>query len=87
MKKLKLNLDDLKVESFLTSSKTNGKGTIHGNVTGGHEDCHTEFGYPTCDEAWTCARTCEGTCEGNTCTPTCPNTCEGYTCDNPFICP
>ncbi len=31
MKKLKLNLEDLKVESFETSKKISDKGTVNGN--------------------------------------------------------
>ena len=72
MKKLKLNLDELKIESFETSvQKPNNKGTIHGNITGN-----------TCDEP-TCAGTCpENPCPtNNTCETDCgQNTCGGMTC-------
>ncbi|MGD8778809.1 MAG: pinensin family lanthipeptide [Ignavibacteria bacterium] len=50
MKKLKLNLEELKVESFITHSKGSiNNGTVHGNATG-------EIG-TTCDN--TCPDSCE----------------------------
>jgi hypothetical protein len=54
--KLKLNLDDLKVESFQTSpSPSSGYGTVFGQGT---------------DQLSNCADTCDGTCtfDGTVCT-------------------
>ena len=65
MAKLKLNLDEIKVESFETNDPSISKnGTVHGNLTGTHLycGCGTEAG------------TCLGTCmyQDNTCQPTVP---------------
>jgi hypothetical protein len=60
MKKLTLDLDDLKVESFETA------GTSQGTVFG-----YDPVSCPTCGQA-TCS-TCQGQ---YTCDPTCPDTCE-----------
>jgi hypothetical protein len=102
MEKLKLNLDEIKVESFATNFSKQKFGTILGNVTA------TEFvtcGYTHCDE-YTCGDpTCAGgTCDGgNTCyctidDPGCPTvgdatcvtcnapTCGGYTCKHVYEC-
>ncbi len=67
MKKLKLNLKDLKVESFETADEVREKkGTIHGNLPW-TETCDG----PTCNND-----TCWGTCPMNThCVPTCRQTC------------
>ena len=76
MKKLKLSLEDLKVESFETISKIHGKnGTVKGFdeydsiiVCPQHSDgCPSNE--PTCDD------TCNPTCNDPTCLITCPNTC------------
>ncbi len=99
MKKLKLNLEDLKVESFETVSRKNKKGTINGNaptwpndptcaeecITAFTDPCDTQ--YNTCDESCgvSCPATCAGSCVGPTCKNTCQNTCQGVTCD--FPCP
>ncbi len=91
MKKLKLNLDELKVESFKTSSeKEENKGTVQGNLPW-TETCE---GAPTCELQNTCWYTCArvtGPCYG-TCyigcpynTPTCgpdPSAIRG--CDTTF---
>jgi len=90
MKKLKLNIDDLKVESFEVNQKNdNSKGTIKGFATAtivtrpeGGPDCPGNatdpFYHETCDYAYTCAGTCDVTCP-NTCDVTCGSTC-GSTC-------
>ena len=76
MKKLKLNLDEIKVESFETNTiKSMVEGTVHGNVSGKNP----------AETCLTCAYTCEGVTCVYTCANTCPNTC-GYTCDDP-TCP
>ncbi len=78
MKKLKLDLNDLKVESFETNPHfVKRQGTVQGFKT---ETANT------CDEACqatldSCIVTnCGSTC-GATCDATCPATC-GDTCDN-----
>lgn len=73
MKKIKLDLDDLKVESFDTQPE-------EGEVFG--------YQCPTCPPNYTCDATCPSTCATcagqNTCDSTCANTC-GWTC--PDTCP
>jgi len=68
MKKIKLNLEKIKVESFETVQPNSGMGTVKGFRPPPTEDdiCKT-----------LAALTCEYTCKGNTCL-----TCVGYTCDN-----
>ena len=70
MKKMKFNLEDLKVESFQTSPETeNEKGTVFGYGATGEIPlqgnvrnlCYTDFGT-------TCSNTCFGTC-GSACWP------------------
>lgn len=91
MKKLKLNLEELKVESFDTSSSIGkSKNTVRGYATGdSNSTCNTSV----CDEPCnftdclndntciaTCANTCGVTC-GHSCNGTCHDTCDGITCD------
>ncbi len=73
MKKLKLNLDDIKVESFETINMVSQKGTVLANASGAplasqciHMTC---VGYP-----------CPGDPPGPTNANTCPQTCDDYTC-------
>lgn len=61
--KMKLDLDELQVESFETVAGEAERGTVHGYITG-------TLGCNCTDD--TCA-SCEGTCD--TCADTCPNTC------------
>ncbi len=86
MKKLKLNLEELKVESFEATVKQNVKGTVNGNatippqltcddgcITSVTNPCHTE--YPCHTDHWSCNGTCfDPTCqEQKTCfTAPCP---------------
>ncbi len=85
MKKLKLSLDDLEVESFETTPEiADTKGTVvgYGGGTAWGETCvASECGScgGTCFE--TCGNTCGGTC-GRSCGGSCVNTCLG-TC----LCP
>ncbi len=78
MKKLKLNLDEIKVESFETNTQSLTQGTIHalGAETEGPVDTCYDFCITqaqTCD--YTCWATCTGTvyvsCPHNTCDVTC----------------
>ncbi|HEV2736456.1 MAG TPA: hypothetical protein VGV85_16540 [Longimicrobiaceae bacterium] len=89
MKKLKLDLEDLTVESFATTPESRGEGgTVFGQ---NHCTCYTQCtcpGCPTCDASCngtcggTCDASCNGTCGGTcdfSCGDTCYETC-GYTC-------
>ena len=77
MKKLKLDLEDLKVDSFeLSSESADEKGTVKGNApTGYYDTC-----IANCTRLYTCADTCIGyTCAfGDTCPP--PDTYVYYDC-------
>lgn len=74
MHKLKLNLDDLAVESFATTPDARGAGgTVFGQ---NHCTCYTQCTCPGCP---TCDPSCNGTC-GDTCEGTCDYTCGGHTC-------
>lgn len=69
--KMKLQLDELAVETFDTTPLERGKGTVLG-----HQQC-------TCVTVCTCpgCPTCEGTCPGEaSCDDTCWNTCDDWTC-------
>ncbi|MGD8778912.1 MAG: pinensin family lanthipeptide [Ignavibacteria bacterium] len=95
MKKLKLNLEELKVDSFeTTNSSLNNKGTAKGY--NGDDiglsisympTCVNCSGNPTCWPTYanTCPHTCVNTC--HTCDqPTCQQTC-GDTCAvTPYVC-
>jgi hypothetical protein len=92
MGKLKLNLDEIKVESFETNSEITSIGTIKGQdyqTIGPNETCDQVC--PTADQA-TCGSTCGpctvwqsclGTCVQSCGIATCPATCyQNYTCYN-----
>ena len=80
MKKLRLNLDSLHVESFQTAAPVWGRGTVRM-----HESQEPESIVATCDcpgpggaSAWA---TCDWSCGGNCSNATCGgNTCEYQTC-------
>ncbi|MBB4637879.1 hypothetical protein [Longimicrobium terrae] len=74
MKKLILQLDDLRIESFSTTATPHERGTVVGE-----EQCTCPTacscpGCPTCDAS--CNGTCGGTCDAS-CYGTCDFTCEG----------
>jgi hypothetical protein len=84
MGKIKLKLDDLKLESFMTSEQSNEKGTINGQGTFVTIVTCTNGCPITVCNVWTCGTDCQsnwpsmcascnGTC--NTCPDTCWNTC------------
>ncbi len=73
MNKLRLNLDDLAVESFATTPDRPAEG---GTVFGQQCTCYTQCTCPGCP---TCDASCNGTC-GGTCDASCNGTCGG-TCD------
>lgn len=81
MKKLKLQIDELAIESFETAAVTANEGTVVGHATQGRNY--------TCDPAvgtcfgYTCYETCGMETKGDTCLYTCDpavGTCFGYTC-------
>ncbi|HEX6041612.1 hypothetical protein [Longimicrobium sp.] len=63
MKKLTLHLDDLRIDSFRTSSPETTKGTVVGEEA-------TCGDFQTC--CYSCAATCRGSCPPGTCYQTCP---------------
>jgi len=75
MRKLKLNLDGLTVESFQTLSEGGAqRGTVEAHLS---QVCALTLGEDTCDcvTNWhsSCPPTCAATCDGNSC-----NTCYTY---------
>src|SRR5881394_3338878 len=82
MKKLRLNLNDLKVSSFVTTPETteDGRGTVFARTTFptgcpnncSAAECTQVTACPTC---FTCA-----TCGGDTCGDTCNGTCLDQSC-------
>jgi hypothetical protein len=98
MAKLRLNLDQLTVDSFDTAGPRAKKGTVFGEQCTCWTYCgqNTCPGCPTCNHTecnqHSCQESCEGTCYG-TCPPeySCWDTCAGqYTCEsvtgNQIIC-
>jgi hypothetical protein len=81
-KKLKLGLNDLKVQSFVTSLKNEEKSLVKGasDPLCSELDCETTP-YGTCETYQTCPTDCNTCVTCNTC-----NTCQGYTCDW-WLCP
>lgn len=78
MRKIKLSLDGLAVESFATVAVSDARrGTVQAFVTRPRDTCTFEWN-PT--YAPTCANSCES-CAGS-CAATCDATC-AYTCDDP----
>ncbi|HEY0016545.1 MAG TPA: hypothetical protein VGC13_09515 [Longimicrobium sp.] len=89
--KLKLNLEDLTVESFNTTTAEKPKGTVFGEQCTCYTNC-TCPGCPTCDN--TCAYTCDdATCPAcPTCAASCNGTCQNcgtdaYSCYDTNCCP
>ncbi|HEY0016543.1 MAG TPA: hypothetical protein VGC13_09505 [Longimicrobium sp.] len=72
--KLSLNLEDLTVDSFDTTSTQKAKGTVFGEQC----TCYTNCTCPGCP---TCYASCNGTCD-NTCANTCAYTCDDASCVN-----
>jgi len=71
--KLKLNLDQLAVDSFDTTRSTAKAGTVFGEQCTCYTNC-TCPGCPTCDAS--CKGTCDASCNG-TCNASCNGTCYG----------
>ena len=76
--KLKLNLDELSVDSFDTQVTEKEKGTVFGEQQCTCVTLCTCPGCPTCDAS--CGGTCGATCGQNTCAASCYGTCGGATC-------
>ncbi|MFL5537762.1 MAG: hypothetical protein ACJ8J0_02160 [Longimicrobiaceae bacterium] len=82
MKKFKLQLEDLLIDSFSTTPVRRSKGTVYGEQCTCPTAC-TCPGCPTCDAS--CNGTCDASCNG-TCNDTCANcgtgdySCDGNTC-------
>lgn len=69
MRKLKLDLDNLAVESFQTADgDAAARGTVHGEANG-----QTAFGGPC--PVWTAKVSCEIACTYDSCAGTCANSC------------
>lgn len=92
MGKLKLDLNELQVETFDTSPEENeARGTVQGHYVSGEPEFCTDFTIcieicplPTRGTCASCGNTCGGTC-GHSCGGTCAscNTCGGTcTCGN-----
>jgi hypothetical protein len=88
MRKLKLQLEDLRIDSFQTTPAEKPKGTVFGEQCTCYTNC-TCPGCPTCDASCngTCDASCNGTCDAS-CNGTCDATCLdcgtffGATCGN-----
>jgi len=74
--KLKLNLDQLSVDSFDTTKPEAKTGTVFGEQCTCYTNC-TCPGCPTCDAS--CNGTCDASCNG-TCDASCNGTCYEDTC-------
>lgn len=90
MNKLKLNLDELSVESFDTMKSEKTRGTVVGEQCTCYTYCDTCPGCPTCDASCngTCDASCNGTCYEATCVD-CGSgdyTCDGYCTVNDYTC-
>ena len=81
MKKLRLQLDELQVESFHTVRTEPARGTVRANAPTWYcteqIDCTYDYGCETQNES--CNGSC-ATCFGGTCENTCYNSCNG-TCN------
>ncbi|HEX6910300.1 MAG TPA: hypothetical protein VF142_07890 [Longimicrobium sp.] len=75
MNKLRLQLEDLHIDSFTTTPAGKPKGTVFGEQCTCYTQC-TCPGCPTCDAS--CNGTCDASCNG-TCDASCNGTC--LTCD------
>ncbi|HEX6368395.1 MAG TPA: hypothetical protein VF006_05650 [Longimicrobium sp.] len=86
MKKMKLDLEDLSVDSFDTSAPLEKRGTVFGEQCTCYTQC-TCPGCPTCQNYNTCDASCNGSCPQQTCGDSCYGTCPGqwsceWTCDS-----
>lgn len=79
MKKLALVLDDLRVESFDTTTEVEPRGTVHGHSGGDFSVCYCSVWWEDC--VTPVYASCHHTCHGKN---TCAHTCDYFewTCDN-----
>jgi hypothetical protein len=75
--KLKLNLDQLSVDSFDTTKPAAKAGTVFGEQCTCYTNC-------TCPGCYTCDASCNGTCDAS-CNGTCDASCNG-TCYETCAC-
>jgi hypothetical protein len=78
MKRLKLRLDELAVESFQTAKTSSGIGTVRGHEAefegfGDNAELGAVIGGISAADGHTCPATCEWTCQNLTCGSTCPS--------------
>ena len=79
MRKIRLQLESLEVDSFDTTARQRAGGTVHV-----HEQHTWETVYASCDTCFpTCPFSCDGSCDScvNTCGESCYGTCFEDTCD------
>lgn len=76
MRKLKLDLDHLVVDSFNTEAPPRREGTVFGEQCTCYTNC-TCPGCPTCDATCNGGATCYASCNG-TCDASCNGTCDVY---------
>lgn len=81
MNKLKLQLDDLHVDTFDTTSTDQEKGTVFGEEQCTCPTACTCPGCPTCEGGGlSCDYTCDDSCNYGTCQNTCLNYPNNNTC-------
>ncbi|HEU4881741.1 MAG TPA: hypothetical protein VFT45_05835 [Longimicrobium sp.] len=85
MNKLKLRLDELRVDSFQTTLPPAEKGTVIAQGVSYDPSCGVSCTTDSCEGAtcpYTCAESCNGSCGPGTCFQTCEvfNTCYGMVC-------
>ncbi|HEX8320729.1 hypothetical protein [Longimicrobium sp.] len=83
MKKFRLELDDLRIDSFSTTPAQAPKGTVFGEQCTCYTNC-TCPGCPTCDAS--CNGTCDASCNGTCDCPGTGYTCGGWSCDGAHTC-
>jgi len=90
MRKVKLSLDGLAVESFATVAESGEyRGTVQGFATKPWQGCPFQTADTCADPCPSDAGSCAGTCVAScavTCDYTCPATCAAtcaFTCDDP----
>ena len=69
MKKLRLQIDDLRIDSFQMTSPEPRKGTVLGEQLTLRDCPNSCMDYGTC--CYSCAATCHGSCPPGTCYQTC----------------
>ena len=73
MRKLKLEMDALVVESFASDTRTDGEGTVRAHLSAYYEDCGP-------DDTGQASCTCEPTCNAQTCYACGTGGCTGVSC-------